>query len=50
VGRNDEVMARLLLDSGADPEAKDKLGFTARKYAELFHNSSMLALFESHNS
>ena len=50
VGRNDEGMARLLLESGADAEAKDKLGFTARKYAELFHNAAMLALFESHNS
>ena len=50
VGRNDEAMARLLLENGADASATDKLGFSARKYAELFHNSLMLALFEPHNS
>jgi len=50
VGRNDEAMARLLLENGADAGATDKLGFSARKYAELFHNSLMLSLFESHNS
>jgi uncharacterized protein len=50
VGRNDEAMARLLLENGADSGATDKLGFSARKYAELFHNSLMLSLFESHNS
>jgi len=47
VGRNDAEVARLLVGGGADPDLPDKLGLTARKYAALFKNPSMLALFEA---
>lgn len=46
VGRNDVPLCRKLLSYGADPDMKDKLGFSARKYAELFHNPEMVRLFE----
>ncbi len=46
VGRNDVALCRKLLSYGADPDAVDKLGFSARKYAELFHNPEMVRLFE----
>jgi uncharacterized protein len=46
VGRNDVEVARLLLRSGADPDQADKLGLSARKYAALFKNPSMLELFD----
>ncbi|MCX7024261.1 MAG: ankyrin repeat domain-containing protein [Spirochaetes bacterium] len=45
VGRNDIETARKLLDAGADPDLADKLGLSARKYASLFHNPDMTALF-----
>ena len=45
VGRNDVPLCRKLLSYGADPDLKDKLGFSARKYAELFHNPEMVRLF-----
>lgn len=45
VGRNDVALCRKLLSYGADPDAADKLGFSARKYAELFHNPEMVRLF-----
>jgi len=45
VGRNDVPLCRKLLDYGADPKTADKLGFSARKYAELFHNPEMVRLF-----
>lgn len=47
VGRNDTAFAALLLRFGADPDIPDKLGFSARKYAVLFHNSEMISLFDS---
>ncbi len=46
VGCNDVETARLLLEAGADPDRADKLGLSARKYAQLFHNTDMTALFE----
>ena len=46
VGRNDVAMATLLLQAGASPDLPDKLGFSARKYAKLFHNPAMTGLFE----
>ncbi len=46
VGRNDVSMCRMLLENGADPDLPDKLGLTARKYARLFHNLDVLALFD----
>jgi uncharacterized protein len=46
VGRNDAEVARLLVSGGADPDLPDKLGLTARKYAALFKNPAILALFD----
>jgi hypothetical protein len=46
VGRNDVALAQLLLMNGADPDVADKLGFSARKYARLFHDPDMMRLFE----
>jgi uncharacterized protein len=45
VGRNDVDVARFLVSGGADPDLADKLGLSARKYAALFKNPAMLALF-----
>jgi hypothetical protein len=45
VGRNDAEVARLLVSGGADPDLADKLGLSARKYAALFKNPDILALF-----
>jgi len=45
VGRNAVSTSKLLLSYGANPDTPDKLGFTARKYAKLFHNSDMVVLF-----
>lgn len=46
VGKGDARMAKRLLDFGADPDVPDKLGLSARRYAELFKDPSMLAAFE----
>jgi hypothetical protein len=46
VGRNDVETARLLIAGSADPDLSDKLGLSARKYASLFKNPAMLALFD----
>lgn len=45
VGRGDDAVASLLLKAGADPDIADKLGFSARKYATLFHNPKVSGLF-----
>jgi len=47
VGRGDLECSRLLIEAGADPEIKDKLGLSARGYASLFHNIELLSLFPS---
>ncbi len=47
VGRNDLECTRLLVQAGADPEIKDKLGLSAHGYAGLFHNTAILSLFAS---
>jgi ankyrin repeat protein len=47
VGRNDAAVSRLLLEAGADPDIVDKLGLSARKYAALFRNETILSLIES---
>jgi uncharacterized protein len=47
VGRNDAEVAKLLVGGGADADLTDKLGLSARKYASLFKNPEILALFES---
>lgn len=46
VGKNDVAISGLLLKHGANPDINDKLGFSARKYANLFHNPEMTKLFE----
>ena len=46
VGRNDAEVAGLLVAGGADPDLPDKLDLSARKYANLFKNPKMLALFD----
>jgi hypothetical protein len=46
VGRNDAPLCRKLLDYGANPDLADKLGFSARRYAALFHNPQMVELFK----
>jgi len=48
VGKNDLESTRLLLENGAEADSPDKLGFTARKYAALFHNPEIVALFDTH--
>jgi hypothetical protein len=48
-GAGDEVCAELLLKAGADPDDVDVLGASARKYAVLFHNSALLALFDTYS-
>ena len=45
VGKNDVALAATLLQAGASPDLPDKLGFSARKYAKLFHNPAMADLF-----
>jgi hypothetical protein len=45
VGKNNTAVAEALLHAGADPDLCDKLGFSARKYAKLFHDKNMSALF-----
>jgi len=46
VGRNDAEVVRILVTGGADPNLADKLGLSARKYASLFKNPAILALFQ----
>ena len=48
VGEGDEKMVEALLKAGADPDISDSLGASARKYATLFHKSSMMALFDTY--
>jgi hypothetical protein len=38
----------MLLKAGADPDDTDALGASARKYAGLFHNDALLALFDTY--
>ena len=48
VGANDEKMVEALLKAGADPDISDHMGASARKYAALFKNSTITALFETY--
>jgi ankyrin repeat protein len=50
VGKNNVSIAEMLLEAGADPDQQDKLGFSARKYAKLFHDPKMSALLERYPS
>jgi hypothetical protein len=47
IGRNDAAITRALLLAGANPDIVDKLGLSARKYAELFHNEEINRLLAS---
>ena len=46
-GASMEEMVGLLLKAGANPDIPDCLGASARKYASLFKNETILALFNS---
>jgi len=48
VGASDKEMVEILLKAGADPDISDSLGASARKYAVLFHNSAIMALFDTY--
>lgn len=50
VGKNNATIAGLLLEAGADPDLSDKLGFSARKYAKLFHDPAMSDLMDRYPS
>jgi hypothetical protein len=45
VGLGDVATVRLLLKAGANADDPDRLGATARKYAQLFHQAEIVALF-----
>jgi len=47
VGAGDEEIVELLAKAGADPDIKDALGVSARKYAAIFSNKKMLAIFDA---
>ncbi|MDR1837893.1 MAG: ankyrin repeat domain-containing protein [Treponema sp.] len=46
-GASMEKMVELLLKAGADPDIPDSLGASARKYASLFRNETILTLFNT---
>ena len=48
VGASDERMVEALLKAGADPDICDHMGVSARKYASLFHKSSITSLFDTY--
>ena len=48
VGAGDEKMVEALLKAGADADIIDNLGVSARKYANLFRNTSITALFDTY--
>ena len=41
-------IAKLLLESGADADAKDSMGMSAREYAVLFKNQEMIELMKKY--
>ena len=47
VGAGNEIIVETLLEAGADPDITDNLGVSARKYAALFHNNSIMSLFNN---
>jgi ankyrin repeat protein len=47
-GASEVKMTEALLKAGADPDITDSLGASARKYATLFRNSSIIDLFKTY--
>ena len=47
-GASNETASETLLKAGADPDITDSLGVSARKYASLFRQKSMMDLFENY--
>jgi len=47
VGAGDEGIVEILVKAGADLDIKDALGVSARKYATIFNNKNMLAMFDA---
>jgi uncharacterized protein len=50
VGSGDEEIVEMLFKAGANPDIKDALGVSARKYATIFGNQKMLAIFDENVS
>ena len=48
VGAGNEKIVEALLKAGADPDISDNMGTSARKYATLFHKSSITSLFDTY--
>lgn len=49
-GRNDVKLSELLFEYHANPAIPDNLGMSAETYARLFHNETLLALFNKSSS
>jgi len=47
VGAGDDEIVEILFKAGADLDIKDALGVSARKYATIFNNKNMLAMFDA---
>ena len=50
VGAGAQDIVEMLVKSGANPDLEDSLGSSARKYATLFKNKAMIALFDNYVS
>jgi ankyrin repeat protein len=48
VTQPDIPAVEILLKAGANPDSPDNLGASARKYAALFHNERIIALFDTY--
>jgi len=48
VGIGDTKVVEALLKAGANPDIKDSMGVSARKYAELFHIDDITSLFQTY--
>jgi hypothetical protein len=48
-GASREKMVEVLLKAGSDADIPDSLGVSARKYASLFNNEAILALFKTYS-
>jgi len=49
VGAGNEKIVEALLKAGADPDIPDSMGVSAKKYAKLFHNTTITGLFETYS-